>query len=682
MQKYKNISSILLVGISFYLFIESFYNVLVNINAHIFMNLSDILTILPTLIIAILLVLVEYFFFMSAKIKKMYKPYILIYIIAGVRISTQFIIIPSAIFILNLLELFTILIFFMGFIVLIELNESYMNFSQFLGSVIIGLGIQFIFLTLNISSNLTSDIIKIFPTIAFVAILIVLNNYIFYPNNFKETLSNIGEKVRNSDKKSVPLFQFIILGTLFIFSMMWIFNPMALSAYDIINLSINDVISNSMNIWPSYGFTYYILLILTTVIISYVIIFKYLFSLNQKLLKRLLVSSVGITCILTLLALFIIENDSTIISTLYISIVTVIGVFSILLYISYLFSFYTYDDPKKLLYGIIIFFLTNIFFIILHVEILWSEYMSLITHVVIQIITGAGLLLFYELKNLKISYTVKLGRIYLNRVVLIIFIGILITYGISMGVIVQERKVKPLQNENPKFMIWNIHNAIGDDDVFNLDRLIKDIKENDPDILGLNEVDLGALKTSFIDLPSYFAHKLNMYYFYGYTFYKHYGNVILSKYPILEAEIIPLPLVVQSAEPRSLIRAKFEINSTIWTVFITHLSTESGDRLDQVPFIVNEIGKELTFEKIVWMGDLNLEPTSAEYSLINNTLSLNFTDSYRFLNSDPGYTGHFDEDHIPHKRIDYILCSPDLNPINSEVFCSIGSDHCAVITQF
>ena len=247
---------------------------------------------------------------------------------------------------------------------------------------------------------------------------------------------------------------------------------------------------------------------------------------------------------------------------------------------------------------------------------------------------------------------------------------------------VQNSKVEFSQNPDPELMIWNIHNAIGDDDIISLDRIVQNINQFSPDIIGLNEVDLGALKTSSIDLPSYFAHHLNMYYFYGYTFYKHYGNVLLSKYPILEAEIIPLPLAVSSAEPRSLIRARLQINASIWTVFITHLSTEEDDRLIQVPFIVSEIEKEATFERIVWMGDFNFEPSSMEYNLINNTSILNFTDTYKFLNADFGYTGHFDEDHIPHKRIDYIMCSPDLIPKTSIVFCSQSSDHCSVITQF
>lgn len=682
MPQYKNLSSICLVSIITFLFIESFYNVLVNINAHIFMNFTDIIMIMPTLVIVIIILIVEYFFFMSARIEKKFKPYILIYVIAGIRIGSQFVLIPSAILILNLLMLFTILIFFMIFLLITEKSESYVTFSQLVGSIIIGLGIQFTFLMINISSSHTSDVNKIIPIFAFMVIIVFINNYLFYPDRFEKFLSSTGENSNNSEKKNISLVHFVIIGTLFIFSMMWIFNPMALSAYDIINQSINGVISNSMNAWPSYGFTYYIFLILLTAILSHVIIVKYLFSLNQKLLKSIVVISVGITCILTILAIFVIENDFTIISSIYLSFMTVIGVFSIIFYISYLFNFYTFNSPKKLLMGIVIFFLTTIFFIILHVRILWPEFMSLLIHVTIQIITSFVLILIYEIKNLKISLFIKERSLFLKKEIIVIFASILIIYGISIGVVVQAHSITPVQNPNPTFMIWNTHNAIGDDDVFHVDRLIAEIKDADPDILALNEIDLGAIKTSSMDLPSYFAHKLNMYYLYGFTFYKHYGNVILSKYPILEAEIIPLPLIVQSAEPRSLIRAKFLINSLTWTVFITHLSTESEDRLAQVPFIVNEIENELTFERIVWMGDLNFEPTSTEYTLINNTSTLKFTDTYRFLNSDPGYTGHFDDDHIPLKRIDYILCSPDLTPIISEVYCSLSSDHCALITEF
>jgi len=683
MSKYQNMSSILVVGIIFYLFIESFYNIIVDINAHIFMNFSHILSIMPTLIIVASVLVVESFLFMFKKINKKNKPFILLYLICGLRISSQFIFLPSMIFIVNFLMLFTILLFFIAFVILIEANDAYMSFSQFLGSALIGLGIYFTLLVVDISSNLTSDVIKIIPTFIFVGVIIFVNQRLFNPKSIEKLLSDVDAKnVRNPNKKSISLFHFIILGVLFIFSMMWIFNPMALSAYDIINLNINGLISNSMNIWPTYGFTYYILLILLTAIVSYFIIVKYILSLNQKMLRIIVIASIGMTCILTIIAIFVIQNDLTIISSIYTSLMTITGVFSIILYLSYLFNFFTFGSSKKLFIGIILFFITALFFLVLHMNIMWYEYMSLLNHLIIQIITCVALILISEIKNLKFQFKITDRSFQLSRTISFTLMTILIINIISIGVVAQNSKVESTQNFNATLMTWNIHNAIGDDDIFSLDRIVQDIKKYSPEIIGLNEVDLGALKTSAIDLPSYFAYHLNMYYFYGYTFYKHYGNVILSKYPILEAEIITLPRAVPSTEPRSMIRARLQINASIWTVFITHLSTEEDDRLIQVPFIVSEIEKESSFEKIVWMGDFNFEPSSVEYSLINSTSILNFTDTYPFLNSDLGFTGHFDEDHVPHERIDYIICSPDLLPNTSDVFCSISSDHCSVVTQF
>jgi hypothetical protein len=142
MKGIQNLHSILIIGIITYLFIEAFYNVIVNINAYIFMNFSEILTIMPMMLIAVFGLVIEIFLFMFRKINKTYKPFILLYLISGLRICSQFIILPSVIFIINFLMLFTILLFFMAFFILIEANDSYMRFSQFIGSAIIGLGIN------------------------------------------------------------------------------------------------------------------------------------------------------------------------------------------------------------------------------------------------------------------------------------------------------------------------------------------------------------------------------------------------------------------------------------------------------------------------------------------------------------------------------------------------------------
>ena len=116
MPSYKNISSITLVGILVYFFIEVFYNAIVTINAYVFMNFSKIIIILPTLIVLICVLVVIFYVFMSSKLKREFKAYSIIYIIIGIRICTQFVNISSLIFVFNFIMFFILLIFFIGIV--------------------------------------------------------------------------------------------------------------------------------------------------------------------------------------------------------------------------------------------------------------------------------------------------------------------------------------------------------------------------------------------------------------------------------------------------------------------------------------------------------------------------------------------------------------------------------------
>lgn len=681
MKNNKEILTVISIAIIFYFLIESFYNMMVNTNAYVFMNLSNVLFILPSILVTISLVVFEIGAFMSIKFKENYKIFVITFVIIGVRIASQFVLIPAIMLILSFTTFFSTLLFFIELIVFMETREFVNDYSLFFSGIIIGLGIQFCFLTINISSNLTRDTTKIIPTFVFSALLISINWSIFHPKKFEMYQPIKSSNENASIKKEISFLHFIIIGIFFTLSMIWVINPMAISSYDVLNLSYNGLVPYLEINWPSYGFTYYIILILISGMVGYIFVHKKFLGMEQKVIKIIVLLSTGISCILNLLSILVIEDYFIVKSTLYTSILACSNVFSLMLYFSYIFYFYSFPRRKMYL-GLVIFFVTCFFFIILQIQILWYEYVSLLVNVVILSVFGTALIFLTELRNLKTLLNQKTIRWNWIKPVEILFTITFVINMILFGTIIVARLNLPEQKKNPTIMTWNIHNAIGVDDVFDLDRVVEDIKKNDPDIVGLNEVDLGALKTSFVDLTSYLAHKLNMKYFYGYSFYKHYGNALFSKYPILIAEIVHLPLIDQSAEPRSLIRAKIEINSKIWTIFITHLSTKEKDRLAQVPFVVSVIDKEIDFERIVWMGDFNFEPNSKEYSLIDSSSTLKFRDTYRSLNTDPGYTSHFDENNVPHERIDYILCSPDLVPTSSKIYCSLSSDHCAVVSNF
>ncbi|MHA1488233.1 MAG: endonuclease/exonuclease/phosphatase family protein [Promethearchaeota archaeon] len=683
MKNNKEIYAILLIAIISFFFIETGCNLVVHFSAYIFNHTSDISHFLPGGIITLILVIVELIAFMSKKIERKYRLFIIVFVIIGLRIASQFIVMPDIIFVLKFTLFFATLIFFIEILLFIELHDSVIDYSMFLCGMIVGIGIQFFFYMINISLSLTTDPIKIIPTIVFSAILATSNLILFSPKKFESyPLTEIAD-AKGSVKKQITLLHPIIFASLFLFSILWILNPMALSAYDVLNLSYNGLIPYSVVNYPSYGYTYYLILILIVGVFSYFLLHKKLFSMDQKKVKKIVLSSIGISFILNFLAIWIIENDFTFFSTFYITILSIITVFSLVTYISYLFYFYSFSSKRKLYAGLIIFFIFILFDIVLQQLILWDYRFSvMINSVIIVAAIGTCLIFLTELQNINVRLTQKNIKWNLTKPVKILFI-IIVSINIgALGIIITARIPEPEQKISPTLMTWNLHNGFGVDDVFDFDRIADEIKEYDPDIIGLNEVDFGSLKTSFVDITSYLAHKLNMHYYYGYTFYKHYGNAILSKYPIRVAEIIELPQAKQSTEPRSMIRAKFEINSEIWTIFVTHLSTSKDDRLVQVPYIVAEIDKEIDFERICWLGDFNFDPNSKEYSLIDTSSDLRFIDTYRYLNKDFGFTGNFDDYYRPQRRIDYIMCSPDLIPKSSVIHCSIASDHCAVITKF
>ncbi len=686
MKNNKEIYAISLIAlVSFFLF-ETGSNLILHFSAYIFNHISDVFHYLPGVLIAVIIVVVEFMALKQSNIRirsSKYLLFIIVFEIIGLRITAQFIIIPAVIFVLKFILFFAILFFFIEIILFIEQYDNIIDYSMFLSGMIIGIGIQFFFYMINISLSLTKDPIKIIPTFVFSAVLAACNLLLFSPSKI-ETYPSIKDiNVNSSDKKEITLLHSIIFASFFLFAILWILNPMALSAYDVLNLSYNGLIPYSILNYPSYGYTYYVILIIVVLVLSYFIVNKMLFSMEQKKIKEIVLSLIGISLLLNFLSIWIIDNDYTLFSTFYITILSIVTVFSLVAYFSYLFHFYSFSSKRKLYAGLMIFFVFILFDVILQQLILWGYRFSVMVNTVIIVdAVGTSLTFITELKNKKVRLTQKKIQLHISKPVSILFIIIIALNMVSLGIIITVRIHEPEQSTSPTVMTWNIHSGFGFDDVFDFDRIAEEIRGYDPDIVGLQEVDLGILKTTFIDATSYFAHKLNMYYYYGFTYFKHYGNAILSKYPIRVAEIIKLPQAKQSNEPRAMIRAKFEIDSEIWTFFITHLSTSEEDRLLQVPYIVAEIDKEIDFERICWLGDLNFEPLSLEYSLINSSSALKFTDTYKSLHADFGYTGDFDEHATPHKRIDYIMCSPDLTPITSVIHCSIASDHCALITQF
>lgn len=148
-----------------------------------------------------------------------------------------------------------------------------------------------------------------------------------------------------------------------------------------------------------------------------------------------------------------------------------------------------------------------------------------------------------------------------------------------------------------------------------------------------------------------------------------FGNALLSRWPILEQAVTPLP-VEDNGDGRSLLYALVDAPGGRLPVFVTHLSWQlhlSDVRARQVRAIDDQVRSVLQKGSLppILMGDFNAEPDSDEIRFLRGLGALGgrgtyWADCFGLCGTGPGHT--FTRDnvfaavaHEPPRRIDYIF---------------------------
>lgn len=221
---------------------------------------------------------------------------------------------------------------------------------------------------------------------------------------------------------------------------------------------------------------------------------------------------------------------------------------------------------------------------------------------------------------------------------------------------------------------FNIHHAAGEDGVFDLDRLAREIRRTHADVIGLQEVDRHyGERSEWTDQPAELARRLGMHVVYGANLdleppaagrpRRQYGTAILSRYPILEWQNTLLPKGRPTEEQRGLLAAVVNVNGVKVRAMTTHLQHDSADsRLLQSKVVADAV--VASREPVVLTGDLNAVPTAPEVTMLTAHLR------------DNGNAFTYPAD-APTARIDYVLT--DGLPLFSAVLPTEASDHRPVL---
>ncbi|PJA54296.1 MAG: hypothetical protein CO167_04625 [Candidatus Marinimicrobia bacterium CG_4_9_14_3_um_filter_48_9] len=204
-----------------------------------------------------------------------------------------------------------------------------------------------------------------------------------------------------------------------------------------------------------------------------------------------------------------------------------------------------------------------------------------------------------------------------------------------------------------RVMTYNIRHGLGIDRVLDLTRIAAVINDFQPDIVILNEVDMGTGRSNGIQdmaqlavltrLNGYFARSIN---FDG----GEYGNGLLSRWSISgKLDVWDISTAI-SQEGRSVFRALIPIKSDTLQIFGTHFGLVEQERTTQARFIDSLLVTAIKRYPTILAGDFNFIRSSPGYQIISRRIP----DTYKFLGLDSIKTYPVPN---PEKTIDYIFAS-------------------------
>lgn len=223
-------------------------------------------------------------------------------------------------------------------------------------------------------------------------------------------------------------------------------------------------------------------------------------------------------------------------------------------------------------------------------------------------------------------------------------------------------------------MTYNVHHGEGVDGRLDLNRIAGVIREADPDLVALQEVDRQADRTGKVDQPAEYTRLTGLHGWFGAAMPfqgGEYGQVLLSRWPLEEPRVVRLP-GSPGREPRIAVTALVELpqlGRLRWAGLHLDASREDGDRWEQAGALLREFGRDGI--PTLLAGDFNATPDSRVMRrLLESSTGWGDTASVGAAPTIPA--------EAPRSRIDYVLASPRgvWQTVQSRVLPeSVASDH-------
>jgi endonuclease/exonuclease/phosphatase family metal-dependent hydrolase len=238
-----------------------------------------------------------------------------------------------------------------------------------------------------------------------------------------------------------------------------------------------------------------------------------------------------------------------------------------------------------------------------------------------------------------------------------------------------------------RIMTYNVHSCIGMDGKISPERIARVIALHAPDIVALQELDVGRPRTNGVDQARLIAQFLDMEVHFLPTLHLEkgrYGNAILTPFPmrLVRAGKLPGLSSKPNLEPRGALWVAIEAGGTEIQVIATHLGLRPKERRIQAEALLDKdwLSHPDCRGPVILCGDFNALPSSSTCLRLSERLH----DAQVKMNGRRPQSTFFGR--YPLLRIDHVFVDPRIEVIDTAVpttgLARVASDHLPLIVEF
>ena len=239
----------------------------------------------------------------------------------------------------------------------------------------------------------------------------------------------------------------------------------------------------------------------------------------------------------------------------------------------------------------------------------------------------------------------------------------------------------------PRIMTYNVHSCRGTDGKLDVSRIATVIGRSRPDIVALQELDVGRPRTGKVDQAHAIAERLGMTFHFNAALRveeETYGDAILTTLPMRLVRTGPLPTLpnVRGLESRGALWVEVEVDGRPVQIINTHLGLVPAEQRAQVEALLGPdwLGHPCCVDPVILLGDFNATPRYQAYQRLGRRLR----DGRRAAGVRGGALTF--PSRLPMLRIDHIFVSDgiaisDVHAPDGEVVRK-ASDHLPLVGDF